>query len=116
MLITKKECDYIEGLNNQYNIEREYKSMINSGYDKSIENVKEVYDNIFNAYTYLGFYPVLFTHDGNCYCNKCAKRMFIMYSSNIDTDIYYEGDTVYCDICNIGIDSAYGNPREEKSC
>lgn len=76
------------------------------------------------AYTSVGGYPLLYIcADGGALCPECANAEITQidearkerYSSGwkvVGADVYYEGSVCYCDNCNRGIESAYGNPWE----
>lgn len=57
------------------------------------------------AYTLHGYPIIYITKDGDCFCAKCASKAA---NRPNHADVYYEGDTLFCDDCGKGIESAYG--------
>ena len=77
------------------------------------ETISEAFSNVMT----LGCYPLIFVSDsGDCFCSDCAKKVFLDERTDVTSDIYYEGPTMYCDECNREIESAYGDPGENESC
>jgi len=77
-----------------------------------------ILDEIFTPYAWPGCYPILFQNDmGEALCASCARHFFVsrdegMISKDdiaITSDIYYEGQSLTCDVCGVEIDSAYGD-------
>lgn len=109
MRIDRKEFDYGEHNYGYTNMKELCKSRYGT-LNISISEAKALYDEIFTDFAFPGGYPVLFMDDaGNTYCADCAKKVFILENTDITSDIYYEGDTIYCDNCNKEIESAYGS-------
>ena len=66
------------------------------------------------AFAWPGGYPLLYLDgENNTLCPDCANKEG--YSSPVvAVDVYYEGPTLHCDDCSAAIESAYGDPWEEK--
>jgi hypothetical protein len=73
-------------------------------------------DKLFLPYTWPGGYPVLFTvaDEPAILCHYCAKKEYLK-GNDINVDVYYEGPSEYCEECGEEIESAYGDPYEDKT-
>jgi len=82
----------------------------------NFHSISQLYDIMFADKTHHYNYPLLFLSEKpyGILCASCAKKAFILENNNtISTDIYYEGEILYCDNCNAEIESAYGDPYAE---
>jgi hypothetical protein len=73
------------------------------------------------AFAWPGGYPVYYL-DSDCsvLCPKCATKAYFDPEEDprfkpIHGDVYYEGPSMGCDGCNSVIESAYGDPEEERN-
>lgn len=65
------------------------------------------------AYAWPGGYPMFYVDkDNHVLCNDCADKC----RENIQFyDLNWEDDSLFCDICNAHIESAYGEESEDNS-
>jgi hypothetical protein len=71
------------------------------------ENKGKLFSN-----TFPGGYTIIYVDPrNNIYCSDCAETIAKRISV---VTTYDEGPTIYCDECNTGIESSYGDPEEEK--
>lgn len=72
------------------------------------------------AYAWPGGYPLIYLDQENsALCSECATKSLkdpdeIPAFKPVACDIYLEGPTLYCDQCNVEIESAYGDPEAEE--
>ena len=70
------------------------------------------------AFTSIGSYPLIYlTREGNCLCAACADEALSdpeEYDPPVSSDVLWEGPPTSCDECGLEIESAYGDPDEEK--
>ena len=75
-------------------------------------------DGSFQAFTMLGCYPIFYLTKGNdVLCAECADDNEAdpdEYDPVDAADVHWEGPPLRCDNCSNEIESAYGNPEEEK--
>ena len=64
-----------------------------------------------------GGYPILYiTADGLTICPKCANDEQSNEGDPVEIgDVYWEGPDLSCEDCGGPIESAYGNPDEDKA-
>lgn len=73
------------------------------------------------SYAWPGGYPVYYIDkDGSVLCPDCAQKSLddpdeLPNFKPIAGDVYYEGPVIYCEQCNAEIESAYGDPDEDKN-
>lgn len=75
------------------------------------------------AYAWPGGYEIYYiVHDGGVLCHNCANDELMRTIDPdddqfyiIDSDVLWEGPSIYCDHCNREIQSAYGDPNAEDS-
>lgn len=61
-----------------------------------------------------GGYPIYYIDEqNNVYCEECAAERA---EDIVDHRCYMEGPSMYCDQCNKEIESAYGEPEDDKKC
>jgi hypothetical protein len=84
-------------------------------YDKSmVDCYKTIIHELFAPYAWPGGYPVIFTTDsGDCLCADCARDAYLNEKIDVSSDVHYEGPSIYCDECNVEIESAYGDPGDD---
>jgi hypothetical protein len=76
--------------------------------------------NTLKSYGWPGGCPIYYIDGFNCVlCPNCANDYFKEPDEDQrfnpkDGDIYYEGPVMFCEKCNVEIESAYGDPDEEK--
>lgn len=76
---------------------------------------REVLDSLFAPYAWPGGYQIWFITDGDSVlCADCAKKAYLNDRIDVSCMIDSEGPTMYCDYCNAEIESAYGDPDEQK--
>ena len=60
----------------------------------------------------IGYPLIYFCEDNTVLCPECARVVAngkLSFDSIIcNVDIYWEGSNAYCDVCNVEIESAYG--------
>ena len=75
-------------------------------------------DGLFRRFTDLGCYPMFYLTKGNdVLCAECADASEAdpdEYDPIEAADVHWEGPPLGCDNCSNEIESAYGNPEEEK--
>jgi hypothetical protein len=83
---------------------------------RKAEAYKEVIDELFTPYTWLGDSPIIYTIADDCtiLCADCARKIYFNERIDINSLVYNEGPTEYCEECNAEIESAYGDPEEEE--
>lgn len=72
----------------------------------------------FPQYTSFGCYPIgYYTKEGDFLCANCATKNLMSEWGDLDeaeyADVYYEGPPLECQ-CGTVIDSAYGDPEENR--
>lgn len=75
------------------------------------------------AYAWPGGYEIYYiVHDGGVLCHNCANDELMRTIDPdfhdwyiVDSDVLWEGPSIYCDHCNREIQSAYGDPDAEDS-
>lgn len=83
---------------------------------KSLAELREQHDGRLPIYAWPGGYPLYYMDDNNLVlCPDCANKPEEEYSSPITRyDMHLEGPPLECEDCGAKIDSAYGDPDEEK--
>lgn len=93
-----------------------WKSLKGGRYEMSrADAYREKINELFTNYAFPGGYPILFTtDDSDCLCADCAKKTFLEDRIDITCGTYDEGPSMYCDDCNVEIESAYGDTNEQE--
>lgn len=76
------------------------------------KKVEEIENGKLPAYAWPGGYPIYYyTDDGSMFCPDCAQD-----GEEVTTgEVYWEGPAIECDgYCGKMLESAYGDPEEEK--
>ena len=76
-------------------------------------------DNVLPAYVWPGGYPILYLDGHNeVLCAKCATieadKPDAGKDAPVAADVFYEGPSEFCAVCNTEIESAYGDPDAVK--
>lgn len=85
-----------------------------------IKDLERNSDGQLPAFAWPGGYPIIYLDkDCSTLCAKCATRSLddadeLPNFKPVAFDVYYEGPTLQCEQCNVDIESAYGDPSEEK--
>ena len=78
-------------------------------------------NNKLPAWAWPGGYPIIyFDGDNSTLCANCATQSAddddeVTQFKPVAYDVYYEGPTIFCDQCNVEIESAYGSEQETDS-
>jgi hypothetical protein len=80
--------------------------------DKPLDNTT----NNLQSYAWPGGYPIVYlTADMAICCPKCANKKNDWEDDEVNEYfIHYEGPPEICEFCNAEIESAYGDPDDEK--
>ena len=85
-----------------------------------VKTIERDSDGQLPSFAWPGGYPIYYiVKDCSALCAKCATRSLddpdeVPSFKPTDGDVYWEGPTMQCDQCNAGIESAYGDPEENK--
>jgi hypothetical protein len=85
-----------------------------------LTNLERDSDGQLPAFAWPGGYPIIYIDkDGSTLCAKCATKSLddpdeVPQFKPVACDVYYEGPIVQCEQCNVDIESAYGDPSENK--
>lgn len=77
-------------------------------------------DGKLSAWAWPGGYPIYYLDGHNSVlCPTCADRADkdpdeLPQFKPVGAGVHWEGPVMYCEGCNAGIESAYGDPEEEK--
>jgi hypothetical protein len=67
------------------------------------------------AFAWPGGYPLYYvTVNGDTICPECANRDTDYGQRPIARDVHWEGEPIACDDCGKDIESAYGDPDDDK--
>jgi len=84
---------------------------VSTGWE-GLAHVRAIFNQTFSSTTYLGGYTKIYLDpDDNILCGHCAFLAY-MEGTEINAQTYDEGAPLFCDECNMIIESTYGNPSK----